>query len=83
MNPETYAICKADMLLKGDGEQAEHISYGSTLSLDGNATRQFDFMLSNPPYGKSWKVDAEKMGGKKEFWIHGLMPILKVENRWP
>ena len=67
VNPETYAICKADMLLKGDGEQAEHISYGSTLSLDGNATRQFDFMLSNPPYGKSWKVDAEKMGGKKEI----------------
>ena len=67
INPETYAICKADMLLKGDGEQAEHISYGSTLSLDGNATRQFDFMLSNPPYGKSWKTDAEKMGGKKEL----------------
>ena len=67
INPETYAICKADMLLKGDGEQAEHISYGSTLSLDGNATRQFDFMLSNPPYGKSWKTDAEKMGGKKEI----------------
>ena len=67
VNPETYAIAKADLLLKGDGEQAEHISYGSTLSLDGNATRQFDFMLSNPPYGKSWKVDAEKMGGKKEI----------------
>ncbi len=67
VNPETYAICKADMLLKGDGDQAEHISYGSTLSLDGNATRQFDFMLSNPPYGKSRKVDAEKMGGKKEI----------------
>lgn len=67
INPETYAICKADMLLKGDGEQAEHIRYGSTLSLDGNATRQFDFMLSNPPYGKSWKTDAEKMGGKTEI----------------
>lgn len=67
VQPETYAICKADMLLKGDGEQAEHISYGSTLSSDGNATRQFDFMLANPPYGKSWKVDAEKMGGKKEI----------------
>ncbi len=61
INPETYAICKADMLLKGDGDQAEHISYGSTLSLDGSASRQFDFMLSNPPYGKSWKTDAEKM----------------------
>ena len=67
INPETYAICKADMLLKGEGEQAEHISYGSTLSTDGNASRQFDFMLSNPPYGKSWKTDAEKMGGKKEI----------------
>ena len=67
LQPETYAICKADMLLKGDGEQAEHISYGSTLSLDGNPTRKFDFMLSNPPYGKSWKVDAEKMGGKKDI----------------
>ena len=49
------------MLLKGDGNQAEHISYGSTLSLDGNPSRQFDFMLSNPPYGKSWKTNAEKM----------------------
>ncbi|MCI8639465.1 MAG: SAM-dependent DNA methyltransferase [Coprococcus sp.] len=67
IQPETYAICKADMLLKGDGEQAEHISYGSTLSTDGNATMQFDFMLSNPPYGKSWKTDAEKMGGKKDI----------------
>lgn len=67
INPETYAICKADMLLKGDGEEAEHIFYGSTLSLDGNPSRQFDFMLSNPPYGKSWKTDADKMGGKSEI----------------
>lgn len=67
LQPETYAICKADMLLKGDGEQADHIAYGSTLSSDGNATRQFDFMLSNPPYGKSWKTDAEKLGGKKDI----------------
>ena len=67
IQPETYAICKADMLLKGNGDQAEHISYGSTLSMDGNASLQFDFMLSNPPYGKSWKTDAEKMGGKKEI----------------
>lgn len=70
INPETYAICKADMLLKGDGEEAENISYGSTLSSDGHPTRPFDFMLSNPPYGKSWKTDAEKMSGgdkKKEI----------------
>ena len=65
--PETYAIAKADMLLKGEGEQAENIAFGSTLSADQFPTRQFDFMLSNPPYGKTWKVDAEKMGGKKEI----------------
>ena len=62
---ETYAIAKADLLLKGDGAQADNISFGSTLSSDNNSAREFDFMLSNPPYGKSWKVDAEKMGGKK------------------
>lgn len=67
INPETYAICKADMLLKGDGEQAQHISFGSTLSADGNATREFDFMLSNPPYGKNWKTDEAKLGGKKNI----------------
>lgn len=60
-------LCNADMLLKGDGEQAEHIAYGSTLSADGHATRQFDFMLANPPYGKSWSMDADKMGGKKNI----------------
>ena len=67
INPETYAICTADMLLKGDGEEAQHIRYGSTLSDDQHASRQFDFMLSNPPYGKSWKTDAEKMGGKEDI----------------
>ena len=67
INPETYAIAKADMLLKGDGDQAQHIGFGSTLSIDQFPARQFDFMLSNPPYGKSWKVDAEKMGGKKDI----------------
>ena len=61
INPETYAICTADMILKGDGDQAEHISFGSTLSNDQNSKIKFDFMLSNPPYGKSWKTDAEKM----------------------
>jgi type I restriction enzyme M protein len=64
VNPETYAITKADLLLQGEGGEAENIAYGSTLSLDGWRTQQFDFMLSNPPYGKSWKTDLEKMGGK-------------------
>lgn len=67
INPETYAIAKADLLIKGEGEQSEHIHFGSTLSDDGWATYRFDFMLSNPPYGKTWKTDAEKMGGKKDI----------------
>ena len=65
INPETYAITRADMLLKGDGGNVENIVYGSTLSDDRFPSRQFDFMLSNPPYGKSWKNDADKLGGKK------------------
>jgi type I restriction enzyme M protein len=62
---ETYAIAKADFLLKGDGGQADNIIFSSTLSGDAYPAAEFDFMLSNPPYGKSWKVDADKMGGKK------------------
>lgn len=67
INPETYAIAKADMMLKGDGEEAANIAFGSTLSSDRHPDRGFDFMLANPPYGKSWKTDAEKMAsGKKK-----------------
>ena len=65
INPETFAITRADMLLKGEGGSVENIAYGSTLSDDRFPSRQFDFMLSNPPYGKSWKHDADKLGGKK------------------
>jgi type I restriction enzyme M protein len=67
INPETYAVCKADMILKGEGENAENILGGaewSTLSHDAFPAQCFDFMLSNPPYGKSWKKDLEAMGGK-------------------
>jgi len=64
VNPETYAISKADLLLKGEGQAADNIKYGSTLSSDAFASMEFDFMLSNPPYGKSWKTDLERMGGK-------------------
>lgn len=67
INPETYAITKADMLLKGDGLQAENVAYGSTLSNDGFPTTNFDFMLSNPPYGKSWKTDMDRLGGKGDI----------------
>src|SRR5881397_3889021 len=68
INAETYAICKADLLLKGEGEAADNIVGGpehSTLSNDAFPSREFDFMLSNPPYGKSWKSDLERMGGKQ------------------
>ena len=67
INAETYAICKADLLLKGEGEAADNIVGGpehSTLSNDAFPSREFDFMLSNPPYGKSWKSDLDRMGGK-------------------
>ena len=67
INPETYAICKADMLLKGEGENAKYIVGGaewSTLSHDAFPSQVFDFMFANPPYGKSWKKDLETMGGK-------------------
>jgi type I restriction enzyme M protein len=67
---ETYAICKADLLLKGEGDAADNIIGGpehSTLSNDAFPSREFDFMLSNPPYGKSWKTDLERMGGKKDM----------------
>ena len=70
INAETYAICKADLLLKGEGAAADNIVGGpehSTLANDAFTTREFDFMLSNPPYGKSWKTDLERMGGKKDM----------------
>ncbi|MBK7246037.1 MAG: SAM-dependent DNA methyltransferase [Flavobacteriales bacterium] len=70
INDETYAICKADMLMKGEGDGADNIVGGgerSTLSNDAFPGREFDFMLANPPYGKSWKKDLERMGGKKDM----------------
>ena len=90
INPETYAICKADLLLKGEGQEAENIVGGadkSTLSNDAFPSREFDFMLSNPPYGKSWKTDLERMGGKTDlkdprFVIsHGGDPEYKLVTR--
>lgn len=68
INAETYAIAKADLILTGQGRAADNIKGGpeySTLSNDAFSHMTFDFMLSNPPYGKSWKTDLERMGGKK------------------
>jgi len=67
VNPETYAITKADLLLKGEGNEADNFRLGSTLSQDAFPSYEFDFMLSNPPYGKSWKTDLERMGGKGDI----------------
>lgn len=67
VNAETYAITKADLLIKGGEVQSDSVSFGSTLSSDGYAALNFDFMLSNPPYGKSWKNDLERLGGKTDI----------------
>jgi type I restriction enzyme M protein len=53
LNPESYAICKADMLIKG--QDVSNIAFGNTLSEDGHAGRTFDYMLANPPFGVEWK----------------------------
>ena len=67
VQPETYAISKADLLLKGEGAEAENMKYGSTLASDAFPSQEFHFMLSNPPYGKSWKTDLERLGGKGDI----------------
>jgi type I restriction enzyme M protein len=67
INPETYAISKADLLLKGEGEEAENFKRASTLSQDAFPAHEFDFMLSNPPYGKSWKTDLDRLDGKDDI----------------
>lgn len=53
LNPESYAICKADMLIKG--QDIANIKFGNTLSADGLPSQRFDYMLSNPPFGVEWK----------------------------
>jgi len=53
LNAESYAICKADMLIKG--QDVSNIAFGNTLSDDGHPHRKFDYMLSNPPFGVEWK----------------------------
>ena len=64
INDETYAICKSDMMIKGNDPQ--NIRVGSTLSTDEFAGTRFDFMLSNPPYGKSWSSDQKYIKDGKE-----------------
>ena len=63
---ETYAIAKSDMLLKGEGTQADNIKFGSTISQDAFRRQTFDFMLSNPPFGTPWKSDLKIWGDIKK-----------------
>ena len=72
LNPESYAICKADMLIKG--QDIANIIFGNTLSADGLVGKLFDYMLSNPPFGVEWKkIEAiirkefEQMGYNGRF----------------
>ena len=65
INDETYAICKSDMMIKGN--DPGNIRVGSTLRSDEFSGYRFDFMLSNPPYGKSWTGDVDKIKDKKEI----------------
>jgi len=65
VNGETYAICKSDMMIKGN--DPENIKFGSTLATDEFSSLKFDFMLSNPPYGKSWSADAKFIKDGKEI----------------
>ncbi|CAK0743956.1 type I restriction enzyme M protein [Gammaproteobacteria bacterium] len=63
LNPEAYAICKADMLIKG--QEVSNLHQGNTLSDDGHTNRKFDYMLSNPPFGVEWKK-VEKLVRKEQ-----------------
>ena len=70
VNAETYAICVSDMLMQGVSNVADNIKgppNSSTLSNDAFPERKFDFMLSNPPYGKNWSNDLAAMGGKNFY----------------
>ncbi len=75
INDETYAICKSDMMIKGN--DPENIRVGSTLSTDEFAADRFDFMLSNPPYGKSWNSEVKYIKDGKDV----IDPRFQVELR--
>ncbi|MFD2540742.1 N-6 DNA methylase [Lacinutrix gracilariae] len=78
INDETYAICKSDMMIKGNNP--ENIRVGSTLSTDEFAGKSFDFMLSNPPYGKSWSSEQKYIKDGKDV----IDPRFKIslKNYW-
>ncbi len=67
VNPETWAVSKSDMLmLHPDGHDADNLLFGSTLSNNRHAARQFDYLIANPPYGKDWKRDEDAVRAEHE-----------------
>jgi type I restriction enzyme M protein len=66
VNDETYAVCKSDMLIKGDDRDADNIKPDSCLTKDGHQHTTFDYMLSNPPYGKDWKKEKDEIEAEAE-----------------
>jgi type I restriction enzyme M protein len=75
VNPETFAICQSDMLIKG--RNPANIIYGSTLAKDGFRGMEFDFMMANPPYGKAWKVDQESLFDEKKKYVTDSRFVVK------
>ncbi|MGH8480071.1 MAG: type I restriction-modification system subunit M [Gammaproteobacteria bacterium] len=67
VNPETWAVSKSDLFMKDPtGRDADHITYGSTLSNDRHAGQSFDYLIANPPYGKDWKRDEDAVRAEHE-----------------
>lgn len=75
VNPETYAVCKSDLLIKSsDGRDADNIKFGSTLRKDLLAGSTFDYEFANPPYGKEWKNDKDYVEMEAERGERGRFP---------
>ena len=67
VNPETWAVSKSDLFIKDpSGRDADNIAFGTTLSSDAHATRTFDYLIANPPYGKDWKRDERSVRSEHE-----------------
>jgi type I restriction enzyme M protein len=68
LNPETYAVCRSDMMLKG--QDASHIAFGNSFSDDHHAGERFDYLLANPPFGVDWKKVENEV--RKEHFTRGF-----------
>ena len=71
LNAETYAVCRSDMMLKG--QDASHIAFGNSFSEDGHAGERFDYMLANPPFGVEWKKVEDEV--RKESARHAASAV--------